>query len=103
MTSNDTNNSTIDESVIGQPYKGAVKMVWKDGQRIQVPDYTLDNTVASNAANSPPFSPYVYQKTINDIISNENRREDYTHIFIWLEDSSSNNITLKLYFTRGYY
>jgi hypothetical protein len=72
MTSNDTNNSTIDKSVIGQPYKGAVKMVWKDGQRIQVPDYTLDNA-ASIATSSTPSSPYVYQKTVEDVISSTDR------------------------------
>jgi hypothetical protein len=76
MTSNDTNNnSTIDESLIGQPYKGPVKMVWNDkGQRIQVPDYSFDGS-ASNAANSPAFSSpsYVYQKELKDVLSEEDK------------------------------
>jgi hypothetical protein len=72
MTSNDTNNSTIDKSRLGQPYTGPVKMVWKDGQRVQVPDYTFDNA-ASIAASITPSSPYVYQKTVEDVISSTDR------------------------------
>jgi hypothetical protein len=73
MTASSNNNSTIDESVLGQPYKGAVKMIWKDGQRIQVPDYTLDNAAAIAASSTPNKSEYVYQKTINDILSSEDK------------------------------
>jgi hypothetical protein len=47
-------------------------MVWKDGQRIQVPDYTLDNAAAI-AASTPNKSEYVYQKTVEDVINSTDK------------------------------
>jgi hypothetical protein len=69
----DNNNSTIDESRLGQIYAGKTKTIWNDkGQRVLVPDLDSNSVEAIASANSSAAassSPYVYKKTVEDIIS----------------------------------
>jgi hypothetical protein len=71
----DNNNSTIDES--GQIYAGKTKTIWNDkGQRVLVPDLDSNSVEAIASANSSAAassSPYVYKKTVEDVISSTDR------------------------------
>jgi hypothetical protein len=71
-TTNTDNNSTTtmtDDSL----YKGPVKMVWRDGQRIQVPDYDALNDPPASSNATANFSPYVYKKTLEDVITSSDK------------------------------
>ena len=74
-TDNTTTMTTTSTKTDDSLYKGPVKMIWKDGQRIQVPDYELLNDPAASIAStsSPSASSYIYQKTISDVISEEDK------------------------------
>jgi hypothetical protein len=70
----DNNNSTIDESRLGQIYAGKTKTIWNDkGQRILVPDLDSNSIEALASANSSASSAYVYKKTVEDVISSTDR------------------------------
>jgi hypothetical protein len=51
------------------------KTIWQNGRQIQVPDYDrLNDPAASSASTSPASSsPYVYKKTLEDVISSTDK------------------------------
>src|SRR3954452_23745665 len=75
MTTTDNNMMTTatDETL----YRGKTKTIWNDkGQRIQVPDLDSNSIEALASANNNnnnssanSSSPYVYKKTIEDVVS----------------------------------
>jgi hypothetical protein len=79
MTTNTTDNTTTTTSTSTSTmtddslYKGPVKMIWKDGQRIQVPDYGPFDNPSFIAASKKTHEKYVYQKTLDDILSKEDK------------------------------
>jgi hypothetical protein len=56
-------------------YRGKTKTIWNDkGQRIQVPDLDSNSIEALASANSSASSsPYVYQKTVEDVINSTDK------------------------------
>jgi hypothetical protein len=67
-TDNKTTTTTADDSL----FRGRTKTIWNDkGQRILVPDLDSNSVEAIAAANS--VSPYVYRKTVEDVISSTDR------------------------------
>jgi hypothetical protein len=94
MSNNTNSNSTIDEEIIGKPYMGPTKVVWKDGQKIAVPD--LESL-------SSPFSPNAVvhndQQDNNNTNNNNKPAESYlissdkdeVHNFQFLGEAGDNN------------
>jgi hypothetical protein len=61
--------TTMNNDDTSSLYRGPRKTVWENGRQIDVPDYTFDNA-ALNAASS---SPYVYKKTLEDVITSSDK------------------------------
>jgi hypothetical protein len=80
MNNNNNTNSTIDEELIGKPYKGPTKLVWEDGRQIRKPD--LSSTFSTTTTNN--IREFKYQKTLQDSVS----KSDETR-FSQLKDDES--------------
>jgi hypothetical protein len=70
---NNNNSSTIDEELIGKPYKGPIKLVWVDGRQIMQPD--LEALSQGSPGYLQQQQTYFVSKTLDDVVSETDEKQ----------------------------